>query len=409
MIKNANYSKRESTMPESRSKYSQTAVARRKGNIRNILLGLLIGLAIIFVILAGRYVYGKTKDPNYSIRDLFGLTTAYEGTLPTLPTLPLDSLVPYFTTAESDNTGTGSNADTTADPSPEDTTPESVTDEVPSTEPDTSQETTPEETQPTATDESATTEPSAETEEPTSESPASADTTEGASSSEETTEATTPAETTAPPVVITDPTDINYHLKRYNMEESDLGKSTQLIVVQSTGTQCTLYFFEKSKEGWALAEAVPSAPGVLGRGGVSTSKHEGDGCTPAGYYALGPCYGKDAKSATEMEYHQITEGDYWIDDVSSKYYNTLVHEDNFAMRKGWQTGENMFDLLRYYQYMVVIQYNTDPIVPGAGSAIFLHCQAGDTDTSGCVSTKDATMFAIFRWLNPKADPHILIY
>ena len=105
----------------------------------------------------------------------------------------------------------------------------------------------------------------------------------------------------------------------------------------------------------------------------------------------------------------FTDGDYWVDDATSNYYNTLVHEDSFATRKGWLTGENMYELLRYYRYMVVIQYNTNPVIPGAGSAIFLHCQAGDTDTAGCVATTGATMFAIFRWLNPKSDPHILIY
>ncbi len=385
-------------MPESRSKYSSTNTEKRRGRVRNALLGVLIGFAVLFVIFAGRYVYGRSKDPNYSIRDLFGITT--EGELPTLPTLPINDLIPDTTASESvTDTPAVSTEETTEAPSPEDTTPEETTPEETTAE-ETTEETTPEET----TSEETT------PEETTSEETTPEETTSEETTPEETTpEETTPVETTEPPVVITDPTDINYHLKRYNMEESDLGKCKQLIVVQSSGTQCTLYFFEKSKEGWALAEAIPSAPGVLGRSGVSTAKTEGDNCTPAGYYGLGPCYGEDATSATAMEYHQITDGDYWIDDVNSRYYNTLVHEESFVTRKGWDTGEDMYELINYYRYMAVIQYNTDPIVPGAGSAIFLHCQAGDTDTSGCVSTKEATMFAIFRWLEPKSDPHILIY
>ena len=110
-----------------------------------------------------------------------------------------------------------------------------------------------------------------------------------------------------------------------------------------------------------------------------------------------------------MEYHQIVDGDYWIDDVESKYYNTFVHVDVFDSRIGWNTGEDMFNMLRYYRHMAVIRYNMDPVVPGAGSAVFLRCQADDTATSGSVGTKDATVFAILRWLDPKADPHILIY
>ncbi len=388
-------------MPESRSKYSSANTEKRRGNIRNVLLGLLIGFAVLFVILAGRYAYGKSKDPNYSIRDLFGITTAAE--IPTLPTLPINDLIPPDLSSAAGMTET-------AGTSTEETTPEATADttaETETAEPTTEAppETTPEETTPEETTQEETT-----PEETTPEETTPEETTPEETTPEETTpEETTPVETTEPPVIITDPTDINYHLKRYNMEESDLGKCKQLIVVQSSGTQCTLYFFEKGKDGWAPAEAIPSAPGVLGRNGVSTSKHEGDNCTPAGYYALGPCYGEDSTSPTAMEYHQITEGDYWIDDVNSKYYNTMVHEESFATRKGWETGEDMYELLHYYRYMAVIRYNTDPIVPGAGSAIFLHCQAGDTDTSGCVSTKEATMFAVLRWLDPDSDPHILIY
>ncbi len=377
-------------MPESRSKYSRSAAERRRGNIRNILLGLLIGSAVLFVILAGRYVYGKSKDPDFRIRDMFGHSTAYSGTLPALPTLPIDSLLADLSSLETAGSGS-SESESASTPSASDaseavSTPEETTTEA-APSPD---ETT------TAADTTDSKDPSAESES----TPAAtvADTT--------TTAAETPGETTE---VITDPSDIRYHLKRGSIEESDLGKCQQLIVAKSSGTQCTLYFFEKGKDGWAQAEAVPSAPGVLGRNGVTTAKHEGDGSTPAGFYGLGPCYGEDETPATAMKYQQIKKGDYWVDDASSKYYNTFVHEDNYAGRKGWQTGENLFDLLRYYRYMVVIQYNTDPIVPGAGSAIFLHCQAGDPDTSGCVSTKEATMFAIFRWLDPKADPHILIY
>lgn len=398
-------------MPKSRSKYSDAAVSRRRNTVRDVLLGIAVGLAVIFVIMAGRFIYGKSKDPNYRIADLFGKTTA--GTLPTLPTFPIDSLeipsssetLPYDSTEETagdsseqptEETTEETSAETTEETSPEETSAEPTSEEQTTTEPDKeSTETPSESTSEEATGPDGTTadETAPETTDP-----------------EETTpEETTPEETTAP-VIVSDPTDINYHLIRYNMDEDDLGDCRQLVTVQSSGTQCTLYFFDKGNDGWALSEAIPSAPGIVGRGGVTTSKQEGDGCTPAGYYALGPCYGEDAKSATAMEYHQIVKGDFWVDDPNSQYYNQFVHLDDILVdRPEWTSGEDLFELLRYYRYMVVIRYNMDPIVPGAGSAIFLHCQAGDTTTSGCVSTKEATVFAILRWLDPAADPHILIY
>lgn len=383
-------------MPNSRSKYSDAAVSRRKSIVRDVLFGVLIGLAVIFVVLTGRFIYEKSRNPDYRLADLFGATTA--GTLPTLPTFPIASVdassapdtlpdTSAFSTEETEET---SDEETTEE-TPEETSEEATTEEV------SSEESTEAETKTAETTAEETTEPSGE------------ETTAAETTPEETTtEETTPEETTEP-VIVNDPSDINYHLLRYNMDENDLADCRQLVVVSSSGTQCILYFFDKNDDGWSLSEAIPSAPGVLGRNGVTTSKQEGDGCTPAGYYALGPCYGEDAASGIAMEYHQIVEGDYWVDDASSEYYNSFVHVDDYESRVGWNSGENLFDLLRYYRYMVVIRYNMDPVVPGAGSAIFLHCQAGDTDTSGCVSTKEATVFAILRWLSPDADPHILIY
>ena len=58
--------------------------------VRDIVLGVLIGLAVIFVVMAGRFIYNKSKNPNYRLADFFGITT--EGTLPTLPTLPINDL-----------------------------------------------------------------------------------------------------------------------------------------------------------------------------------------------------------------------------------------------------------------------------------------------------------------------------
>ena len=66
----------------------------------------------------------------------------------------------------------------------------------------------------------------------------------------------------------------------------------------------------------------------VGENGVTTDKKEGDGCTPAGYYAIGPCYGEEDASVTEMEYHQIVQGDYWVNDPDSEDYNTFVHIDD---------------------------------------------------------------------------------
>lgn len=79
-----------------------------------------------------------------------------------------------------------------------------------------------------------------------------------------------------------------------------------------------------------------------------------------------------------------------------------------------------------YNHAVVIRFNmpphvTRPVLPknddstsiyhsdgiGAGSAYFLHSSTGG-NTAGCVSTLDANMIAILKWLNLADNPHIFI-
>jgi L,D-peptidoglycan transpeptidase YkuD (ErfK/YbiS/YcfS/YnhG family) len=56
---------------------------------------------------------------------------------------------------------------------------------------------------------------------------------------------------------------------------------------------------------------------------------------------------------------------------------------------------------------VVINYNMDPVVKGAGSGFFLHVSLG-VATEGCVAIPAADLRWVMRWLNPKEDPVISI-
>ena len=51
-------------MPRSRSKYSEDAVLKRKNTIRDILLGVLVGLAVIFVI---KFLMGYIKKHDFKV------------------------------------------------------------------------------------------------------------------------------------------------------------------------------------------------------------------------------------------------------------------------------------------------------------------------------------------------------
>src|SRR5258707_3597249 len=54
-----------------------------------------------------------------------------------------------------------------------------------------------------------------------------------------------------------------------------------------------------------------------------------------------------------------------------------------------------------YDLVVVIGYNTDPVVPGRGSAIFLHVAREDfTPTAGCIAIPREALARLLGLLGP---------
>lgn len=55
----------------------------------------------------------------------------------------------------------------------------------------------------------------------------------------------------------------------------------------------------------------------------------------------------------------------------------------------------------------MIGYNTAPVRPGAGSAFFVHVDAG-APSQGCVEVPRASEVALLRWLDLAQHPRITI-
>ena len=145
---------------------------------------------------------------------------------------------------------------------------------------------------------------------------------------------------------------------------------------------------------------------VIGRNGLAAAgeKKEGDGKTPSGIYPLGPAFGYAPSIDTGLLYRQATDHDFWVDDRQSLQYNQWVHGTPAA-----HSFEQMKRRDNLYQYGIVIGYNTHPIIPGTGSAIFMHVwRRYNSPTSGCVALNQRNLRKILRWLGQQYQPVIIL-
>ena len=176
------------------------------------------------------------------------------------------------------------------------------------------------------------------------------------------------------------------------------GTDTLLVVVGDAddATRAALFAFARREGVW---QEVFSASAFVGKAGIvaAADKREGDGKTPAGVYALGRAFGVLDDPGSRIPYTKLRPGDCWVDDPQSRHYNTWVRAD--APDKDWRSAENLAREKIAYAHALVIEYNTRPIVPGAGSAIFLHCATGRA-TAGCVSVSESAMKKALAFAGP---------
>jgi L,D-peptidoglycan transpeptidase YkuD (ErfK/YbiS/YcfS/YnhG family) len=140
------------------------------------------------------------------------------------------------------------------------------------------------------------------------------------------------------------------------------------------------------------------ARAVCGTGGVRADKREGDHASPAGSFPLvGAFYRPDRLAAprTALPIAALTPSDGWVDDPADPGYNTRVALPYPASHEELWRADGLYDLI------VVIGYNTDPVVPGKGSAIFLHVAHPDfSGTEGCIAVAREVLAPLLSLLGP---------
>lgn len=140
---------------------------------------------------------------------------------------------------------------------------------------------------------------------------------------------------------------------------------------------------------------------AIGKGGFSADKKEGDGCTPLGIFPLRECWyraDKIKKPKTNLPLKIIAPDDGWSDDIKATDYNKHVKLPyNFSHEKLWR-DDDVYDLI------IPLGYNDSSIIPGKGSAIFMHIARGNYEpTEGCVALKLDDLLEILPLLSQKTS------
>lgn len=166
---------------------------------------------------------------------------------------------------------------------------------------------------------------------------------------------------------------------------------------------------------------------ATGKGGFSTAKREGDGCTPIGIYFLRECWYRLDRlppPKTGLPLKVIRENDGWCDDPVSKDYNKPIKIISCHPRlvRGSQatccaaldprlrgddkvgySHERLWHDDHVYDLIVPLGYNDDPVVAGRGSAIFMHVAQDDySPTEGCVALAFNDLLAILPHLTAQS-------
>jgi L,D-peptidoglycan transpeptidase YkuD (ErfK/YbiS/YcfS/YnhG family) len=137
---------------------------------------------------------------------------------------------------------------------------------------------------------------------------------------------------------------------------------------------------------------------AIGPGGIGVKGGEGDGITPLGRFAVREIFyraDRIAKPGVKLPLRAIQPDDGWCDAPDDANYNRLVKLPYRA------SAENMWRDDALYDLVSVLGFNDDPVVPGKGSAIFLHVARPDySHTHGCVALAFADVLAALEQLQP---------
>ena len=136
----------------------------------------------------------------------------------------------------------------------------------------------------------------------------------------------------------------------------------------------------------------------IGKSGTKKNKIEGDNSTPKGIFTLGTLYyRKDRvkKPVTNLKTKIIKSNLGWCNDPKHMFYNKEIKIQKKIRH------EKLYRKDHKYDYLIVINYNVKKILPGKGSAIFIHLTKNYYPTAGCIALKKKDFLILVKLINKK--------
>jgi L,D-peptidoglycan transpeptidase YkuD (ErfK/YbiS/YcfS/YnhG family) len=124
---------------------------------------------------------------------------------------------------------------------------------------------------------------------------------------------------------------------------------------------------------------------ALGKAGIKKKEKEGDNVTPKGIFKITSMYYRPDRIKniiTAIKKIKIKKNIGWCDDPDSHFYNQQISLPTKFNHEKLYRNDNLYDLV------LVLNYNTNPIIKNKGSAIFIHiAKKNYKKTKGCIALK----------------------
>lgn len=182
---------------------------------------------------------------------------------------------------------------------------------------------------------------------------------------------------------------------------------TVTMVNQSSKTYARVSFWVRTSSRCSFSRMFLTTTGRIGYGGTvdAKSRKQGTGTTPRGTFTMTQAFGNAAEPGMWLPYHRVKQGDYWVEDNASRYYNTLRNKSQGGFRYWLPTAnddssEYLPHYTTQYKYAVVINFNRAPDYQKAhrGAGIFLHVK-GSGATAGCVAVSQSQLLTVLAYLH----------